>query len=148
MSLSEVKRFHYLYQQTDNMFKKMATDVKAVSENLSMLMETFIIVSVLGALSFYMFFVISLSIGQGVGMGMSTESFFLFAFIILPMLSGVFLYLSDGAQSNFPCPNTKTYMTFGASIPIGILLAMVTIIPFFVPTQFPIPRFAVPLWIF
>ena len=137
--------FHYLYQQTDNMFKKLATDVRAVSENLSMLMETFIIVSVLGALSFYMFFVISMSIGQGVGMGMSTESFFMFAFIILPMLSGVFLYLSDGSQSNFPCPNTKTYLIFAASMPIGILLAMLTVVPFFVPTQFPIPRFAVPL---
>jgi flagellar protein FlaJ len=92
-----------------------------------------------------MFFVISLSIGQGVGMGMSTESFFMFAFIILPMLSGVFLYLSDGSQSNFPCPNTKTYLTFAACIPVGILLAVLTVVPFFVPTQFPIPRFAVPL---
>lgn len=137
--------FHYLYQQTENMFKKLATDVRAVSENLSMLMETFIIVSVLGALSFYMFFVISLSIGQGVGMGLSTESFFLFAFIVLPMLSGVFLYLSDASQTNFPCPNTKTYMIFGACIPIGILLAMILVVPFFVPAEFGIPRFAVPL---
>jgi len=92
-----------------------------------------------------MFFVISLSIGQGVGMGLSTESFFLFAFIILPMLSGVFLYLSDASQTNFPCPNTKTYMIFGACIPIGILLAMILVVPFFVPAEFGIPRFAVPL---
>ena len=136
--------FHYLYQQTDGMFKKMATDIRAVGENLAMVMETFIIVAVLGALSFYMFFVISMSIGSGVGMSLSPESFFLFAFILLPFISGIFLFLADASQMNYPSPNTKTYLVFFASIPLGVVLLILMVIPFFMGVP-PILGFAVPL---
>jgi len=132
--------FHYLYQQTDGMFKKLATDIKAIGENLGMVMETYIIVAVLGALSFYMFFVISMGIGQGVGLGLSPDSFFLFAFILLPFLSGIFLFLADASQMNYPCPNTKTYLVFFASIPLGLVLLMLTVLPFYPDTP-PMPQF-------
>ena len=125
--------YHYLYQQTVNMFKKLETDVKAVGENLSLVMETYIIVAVLGTLCFYMFFVVSMGIGEGVGMGMSSESFFLFAFIILPIMSGMFLFLADASQMNIPSPNTKTYIVFFASIPIALVLAAFLVIPYYVP---------------
>jgi len=136
--------FHYLYQQTDGMFKKMASDIKAVGENLGLVMETYIIVSVLGALSFYMFFVISMSIGEGVGLALSPWSFFLFAFILLPFLSGIFLFLADITQMNYPSPNTKTYLILFASIPIGVALVMLTVIPFYPGTPF-MPQFLTPL---
>jgi len=135
--------FHYLYQQTDGMFKKLATDIKAVGENLGLVMETYIIFAVLGALSYYMFFVISMSIGSGVGMSLSPESFFLFAFILLPFISGVFLFLADISQTNYPSPNTKTYLIFMGSIPLGLALLTVTVIPFFMAVP-PALQFAVP----
>jgi flagellar protein FlaJ len=136
--------FHYLYQQTDGMFKKLATDIRAVGENLGLVMETYIIFAVLGTLSYYMFFVISMSIGTNVGMSLSSESFFLFAFILLPFISGIFLFLADMAQSNYPSPYAKTYLILMGSIPIGVALLMVTVIPFFIDVP-PIIQFATPL---
>jgi flagellar protein FlaJ len=136
--------YHYLYQQTVNMFKKLETDVKAVGENLSLVMETYIIVAVLGTLCFYMFFVVSMGIGEGVGMGMSSESFFLFAFIILPLMSGMFLFLADASQMNIPSPNTKTYIVFFASLPIALVLAAFLVIPYYVPLS-PVFQLGAPL---
>jgi flagellar protein FlaJ len=136
--------FHYLYQQTDGMFKKLATDIKAVGENLGLVMETYIIFAVLGALSYYMFFVISMSIGSGVGLSLSPQSFFLFAFILLPFISGVFLFIADASQTNYPSFNNKTYFVLMASIPLGVALLTVTVVPFFIDVP-PALRFAVPL---
>jgi len=136
--------FHYLYQQTDGMFKKLATDIRAVGENLGLVMETYIIFAVLGALSYYMFFVISMSIGTNVGLSLSSESFFLFAFILLPFISGIFLFLADMAQTNYPSPYAKTYLILMGSIPIGAALLTVTVIPFFIDVP-PLLKFAVPL---
>jgi flagellar protein FlaJ len=137
--------FHYLYQQTDGMFKKLATDIKAIGENLSLVMETHIIVAILGGLCFYMFFVISMSVGGNVGMGMSPESFFLFSFIVLPFLNGMFLFLADASQMNFPSKNTKTYMTFFACIPLGLVLMMITVLPFYLALPPPLMFMKTPI---
>ncbi|MEM1581469.1 MAG: type II secretion system F family protein [Candidatus Bathyarchaeia archaeon] len=131
---------HYLYSQTDMMFRKMASQIKAMGENLGSLLEAYIIVGILGALGLYMMYIISLSLPAAAGGGLSQESFFLFSFILLPVISFAFMYIGDTLQISYPVSNWKPYLTLLASVPIGIFLAAQMTLPFFVDT----PLFVLP----
>jgi len=131
---------HYLYSQTDMMFRKMASRIRAMGEHLGNLLEAYIIIGILGALGLYMMFIISLSLPQAAVGGLSEESFLLFSFILLPAVSLAFMYLGDMMQVNYPISNWKPYTALLASIPIGFFLAAQMTIPFFADT----PLFILP----
>jgi len=131
---------HYLYSQTDMMFRKMASRIRAMGEHLGSLLEAYIIIGILGALGLYMMFIISLSLPQAAGGGLSEESFFLFSFILLPVISFAFMYLGDTIQVNYPVSNWKPYTALLASIPLGFFLAAQMAMPFFADT----PLFILP----
>ncbi|MEM3040966.1 MAG: type II secretion system F family protein [Nitrososphaerota archaeon] len=122
---------HYLYVQTESMFRSLATKIKAVGELMSTLMETYMIVGILGTLGLYMMFIISMSAPTGVTL--SQESFFLFAFVILPTISFVFLYLADLLCIKYPSSNQASYIALAASAPLGVFLATQMALSFFYP---------------
>jgi flagellar protein FlaJ len=121
---------HYLYNQTENMFKNLSSRVKAIGENMGMLMETYTIIGILGVLGIFLIFVIGISLPQA-GMNVSQGTFFLFSFIFMPFLSLVFIYAADTMQLSYPISNFRTYIPFLAALPIGVLLATQIVLPFF-----------------
>ena len=123
---------HYLFSQTEAMFRKMATRIKAMGENMGNLLEAYTIVGILGALGLYMMFVVSFSLPQAGGK-LSPETFFLFSFIILPIISLVFIYLGDTLQINYPISPWKAYLALAVSAPMGLLLTTQIVIPFLYP---------------
>jgi flagellar protein FlaJ len=123
---------HYLYSQTEAMFRKMATRIKAMGENMGNLLEAYTIVGILGAMGLYMMFIVSLSL-PAAGARLSPETFFLFSFIVLPIVSIVFIYLGDTMQINYPVSSWKTYLALAASAPLGVFLATQMVIPFLYP---------------
>jgi len=114
---------HYLYNQTTNMFRGLSTRIKALGETMGMLMEAYTIVAILGALGLFLIFVVSMSM-PSMGMSFSPEMFFLFSFVVLPILSFVFIFFADVAQISYPLSNWKTYMIFLAFLPVGIFLVL------------------------
>jgi flagellar protein FlaJ len=124
---------HYLVQQTEAMFKGLASKIKVMGETLSLLMESYTIVGILGTLGVYMFFVISLSVGSGTGLNLSPDTFFLFSFVALPVISIVFLYLGDMVQLSYPAANAQKVRIVVATIPFGVMLVTQLAVPFFVP---------------
>jgi flagellar protein FlaJ len=124
---------HYLVQQTEAMFKGLASKIKVMGETLSLLMESYTIVGILGTLGVYMFFVISLSVGSGTGLNLSPDTFFLFSFVALPVISIVFLYLGDMVQIGYPTANAQKIRIVVATIPFGVALVTQLAVPFFVP---------------
>ncbi|HJX24061.1 MAG TPA: type II secretion system F family protein, partial [Candidatus Bathyarchaeia archaeon] len=114
--------FHYLFTQTETMFKNLKSRLKASAENIAILMETYTIITILGSLGLYMIFVISMSVGASIGMSISPEMFFLFSFVLLPLASVVFVYFSDMVQVNYPYSNRKSYLVFLVMAPLGIFL--------------------------
>ncbi len=123
---------HYLYSQTQSMFKGMAGRIKSMGESLGALMEAYSIIEILGALGLYMMFVIGFSL-PGSGLSISPELFFLFSFVVLPMVSLVFLYISDTIQINYPISYWKTYIVYFCALPFTILLASQMAFSFIVP---------------
>ncbi|MFB0503652.1 MAG: type II secretion system F family protein [Candidatus Bathyarchaeia archaeon] len=128
---------HYLYSQTESMFKSLAIRVKAMGENMGMLLEAYTIVAILGALGLYMVFIVSLSFPSFEAF--PPEVFFLFAFIILPGVSIAFLYFGDTLQISNPVSQWKMYMGLLFSVPLGIFLLTQLVLPFFDLTLLDIP---------
>ena len=121
---------HYLFNQTESMFKSMSTKIKALGENMGMLMEAYTIVGILGVLGIFLIFVMSLALPT-MGMTISGDQFFFFSFVILPCSSIVFIYFGDASQLSYPVSNWKTYKIFAASLPLGLLVGTQLVLPFY-----------------
>lgn len=120
---------HYLYSQTESMFKSLAIRVRAMGQNMGMLLEAYTIVAILGGLGLYMVFIVSLSFPSF--QAFPPEIFFLFAFILLPGVSIAFLYFADTLQITYPTFRWKTYTALLASIPLCFFLSTQMVLPFF-----------------
>jgi len=120
---------HYLYSQTDSMFKRMASRIKSMGQSMGMLMEGYTIIAILGTLGIYMVYIVSLSFPQF--QAFPPETFFLFSFILLPCVSLAFLYFADTLQISYPVSQWKTYLVLLASIPACLFLLSQTVLPYY-----------------
>jgi flagellar protein FlaJ len=120
----------YLYNQTHNMFKKLATRVKSSGETMAMLMEAYTIVGILGVLGIFLVFVVGMSLPTA-GVSISPKQFFMFSFVIMPFLSIIFIFAADAAQFNYPKSNWTPYKVLGIALPFGFFIASQTVLPFF-----------------
>jgi flagellar protein FlaJ len=129
---------HYLFNQTDSMFKHLSTKIKALGENMGMLMEAYTIIGILGVLGLFLVFVVGMALPT-MGVNLSPAQFFLFSFVILPMLSVLFIFFGDTAQISYPISNWQTYKIFGAFLPLGLFLGSQMILPVFTDSYLYIP---------
>jgi flagellar protein FlaJ len=120
---------HYLYSQTQSMFRKMGSRIKSMGEQMAMLMEGYTIIAILGALGIYMIFIVSLSFPQF--QALPPEMFILFSFALLPGISIAFLYFADTLQINYPISQWKAYLVLLASGPACLLVLSQTVLPYF-----------------
>jgi flagellar protein FlaJ len=120
----------YLYNQTHNMFKKLATRVKSSGETMALLMEAYTIVGILGVLGIFLVFVVGMSLPTA-GVSISPNQFFMFSFIVMPFISVIFIFAGDAAQFNYPKSNWTPYKVMAVSLLIALLIGSQTILPFF-----------------
>jgi len=121
---------HYLFNQTESMFRTMSTRIKSLGENMGMLMEAYTIIGILGVLGIFLIFVVGMAL-PGMGMSLSPAQFFLFSFIGLPMLSVVFIFFADASQISYPISNWKTYSVFALCLPVSALIGSQLTLPAF-----------------
>jgi len=86
---------HYLFNQTENMFKGLSSKIKALGETMGAIMEAYTIVGILGVLGLFLIFIVGISLPSA-GVGISPGEFFLFAYILLPAMSLAFIYIGSG----------------------------------------------------
>jgi len=121
---------HYLYNQTENMFNGMRARIKAMGENMTTLMEAYVIVAILGGLSIYMMFVVSFSLPTA-GVGFTPENFFLLSFVVLPFLSAIFIFLGDTLQINYSISQGKVYAAFLLMLPFSFFFLSQLVLTYF-----------------
>jgi len=121
---------HYLFNQTQSMFRSLSTRIRGLGESMGLLMEAYTIVGILGVLGLFLIYVVGMSLPSA-GLSISPQQFFLFSFVVLPLLSVVFIYFGDAAQISYPVSNWRTYLVFAAFLPAGILLLTQTVVSFF-----------------
>jgi len=125
---------HYLLRRTETMFRDQAIRLKAVGERMSTLMEVYIAISVLAALSFYVIYATAMAFEQFFTTPFfSTGSFMLFAYILLPSISILFLYLADITQMSHPVSEWGPYKVYLATTPLMLFLTYCMLIPFAAP---------------
>lgn len=130
---------HYLNNQTKNMFLSLSSRMKAMGENMGMLMETYTIIGILGVLGIFLMFVIGLSLPMA-GVNISPTQFFFFSFVGMPFLAFLFIFASDGGQISYPISNFRTYLVFLCFLPLGAFAATQFVLPFFDPSFTIVPQ--------
>jgi flagellar protein FlaJ len=121
---------HYLLIRTENLFKNLAIKVKAFGERASVLIESYITISILMTLMLTIMFMTSLSLQQFWQGNISASTFLIFGYLIIPIISLLFIYLSDSQQMNPPMNDWRTYKVFFAFLPLTVFLAFVMFVPF------------------
>ncbi len=109
---------HYLESKTESIFESRVNSIKLLAERVAMVTEIFIIISVVLALSFYIFFSISALLPVG-SIG-DILQFTIFAFVLLPSFSVVTIYLVHSLQPKTMIKMNLPYKVFLISAPIAL----------------------------
>lgn len=133
---------HYLLVRTETMFKDLAVKVKTFGERAGALMEAYITISILMTLTLTIMFMTTLSLQQYWQGTVSASTFLLYGYIIVPIISMLFIYLSDAQQISQPLNDWRSYKVFFATLPVTLFLVITMFVPFAAP-QLTLP-FAAP----
>lgn len=124
---------HYLVTKTENMFRDLAAKLRTFGERSATLLESYIalvIISTMGLSIVYMVSTAFQSYWQG---GFSSENFLLYSYILIPVISVLFIYLSDLSSFQEPIYETTPYKIFAATMPLTIFLTLVMFFPYLMP---------------
>lgn len=109
---------HYLESKTETIFENRVNSIRQLAERVSMVTEIFIIISVVLALSFYIFFSISSLLPVG-SIG-NILQFTVFAFVLLPSFSLVTIYIVHSMQPKTMIKMNLPYKIFALSAPVAV----------------------------
>ena len=124
---------HYLLIRTETMFRDLATKVKAFGERAAMLMESYIAIVILSTLSLSIIYMTSIAF-ESFWQGMFTaETYLLYAYILVPAISILFIYLTDLSSFHEPLYEWGPYKVFLATSPMLFFLLITMFFPFLVP---------------
>ena len=137
---------HYLIVRTETMFKDLALKVKAFGDRASLLMETYVTLSILLTLTLTILFMTSLSFQSFWGGDLSPTTFLVYGFFLVPLVAVLFLFISHTQQDSQPISEFGPYKVFFATSPILIFLILAMYVPFAAP-EFTLP-FAPPFMSF
>jgi flagellar protein FlaJ len=124
---------HYLIVRTETMFKDLAQKVKAFGDRASLLMETYVTMSILMTLTLVILFMTSLSFQSFWGGEVTPDTFLIYAYFMVPLLALLFLFISDTQQISQPLNESGPYKIFLAASPIFIFLLLTMYLPFAAP---------------
>jgi archaeal flagellar protein FlaJ len=124
---------HYLLVRTETMFKDLALKVKAFGDRASLLMESYVTLSILMTLTLTILFMTSMSFQSFWGGSLSSDTFLLYAYFLVPAVAMVFLYISDTQQVSQPLSEWRPYKVFFAALPVLFFLIIVMFVPFAAP---------------
>jgi flagellar protein FlaJ len=141
---------HYLLRRTEVMFKDRLMKVRVIAERAGSFTEIYATFAILLALGLYSIFIVSLTLQDYLATPLFTESvFILFGYILLPMISIIFLWLTDISQPKYPGTDNRVYKLFAACIPLLFALTIGMFLPFISSLSFlkDIPPFSFMSWI-
>ena len=124
---------HYLLTRTETMFRDLAAKLRAFGERAAMLLEAYIAVTVLSTLGISIVYLTSIAFQGYWQGGFTSENFLLYAYILVPTLSILFIYLSDLSSFQEPIYETAPYKIFLASSPLLIFLLVTMFFPYLLP---------------
>ncbi|MEM0340498.1 MAG: type II secretion system F family protein [Acidilobaceae archaeon] len=115
----------YLEVRTRDIFSKRIEELELISSRVAMYSELYIIIAVVIAITFYVFFTMTSMQPTQTGFG-GVYQFALFSFIVLPLMTLVVMYLVDRVQPKTPIRITSPYLaTLNYGVPIALLASLI-----------------------
>jgi len=115
----------YLNKRSRLLFNEMLVGMKIVADRLGGLLESYLAMVLLTMISFTVLYFVTTGFAGVVPFGLSSEGMFMFLYIVMPLLSGVIIYLADLIQYKDPFMDWKPYIVFFATfIPIILFLSV------------------------
>ncbi|MEM3955480.1 MAG: type II secretion system F family protein [Candidatus Bathyarchaeia archaeon] len=124
---------HYLLTRTETMFRDLAAKIRVFGERAAMLLESYVAIMILGSLGISIVYLTSIAFRGFWQGGFTAENFLLYSYILVPVISILFMYLSDLSSFQEPIYETAPYKIFTASLPIMMFLVFTMFLPFIVP---------------
>lgn len=128
---------HYLQRKTFTIFEERVKQIKAIAERITMVMETYVIFTVLLALGIYIIFIVS-RLYPISGALFTVGSFVLFAYFILPFMTGVFIFIIDVLAPKYPVSDWTPYKVFFLTVPFILVLFYFMVVPYYLPINSPL----------
>lgn len=130
---------HYLLTRTEMMFRDLAAKIRIFGERAAMLLESYVAIMILGTLGISIVYLTSIAFHGYWQGGFTAENLILYSYILVPVLSIVFIYLSDLSSFNEPIYETMPYRIFMASLPVMSFLIFTMFLPYIIPELALIP---------
>jgi flagellar protein FlaJ len=115
------------------MFKDLALKVKAFGERASLLMETYVTLSILMTLTLTILFMTSLSFQSFWGGDVASGTYQTYSYFIVPLIALLFLFIADTQQLSQPISEMGPYKVFVATLPLTAFLILTMYVPFAAP---------------
>ncbi|MCS7143355.1 MAG: type II secretion system F family protein [Aigarchaeota archaeon] len=122
----------YFKRRAELIFDLFELKINALIERFSIYMEAYLAASVLLALGFYMMFMVSRTLRVGAEF-LSIEAFFSFSYLLLPLISVIFLYLADISQIKYPYYDMRPYRVLLISIIPSSIVLIALLAPYISP---------------
>lgn len=114
---------HYLMRKTEIMFQERISKLKITGERMGGMLEVYIAIAILLGLGFYTIYIVSMAMGGFAQVPFFTgESFIMFAWIIMPVISFFFIYIIDVMQPKYPESEWTSYYILFATLPATLFL--------------------------
>ncbi len=125
----------YLVKKARLLFSEILVKMKIMSDRLSGLLEAYLALVLLTLISLSVMYFVTVSYAGTISFGLSPAGMFLMLYILLPMISGMIIYLTDLIQYKEPWIDYRPYLVFGGvTIP---LTAYLVVFGIFLPSVLP-----------
>jgi len=124
---------HYLITKTELMFRDLAAKLRAFGERAATLLESYIALVILSTLGISIVYMTSIAFQSYWRGGFTSENFLLYAYVLIPVISILFIYLSDLSSFHEPIYEVAPYKVFAATLPLMIFLTLVMFFPYILP---------------
>ena len=124
---------HYLSNRTETMLNDLSIKVRAFGDRAAALMESYIAMSILVTLSLTIIYMVSIAFSSYWSGGFTPETFMLYSYFLVPIMSIAFIYMADSQQIHEPVSEWGPYKVLAATSPIMILLVLIMFVPFAAP---------------
>ncbi len=129
----------YLTKKARMFFSEILVKMKIIADRIAGVLEAYLALILLTTLSLSTMYFVNTSIAAAAVPGLSGPGMFMLLYIMMPMLSGIIIYLADVIQYKEPWIDIRPYLVyFGLSFPLMIfLLFFGLLIPAMLPPYHP-----------
>jgi len=114
----------YIQTKLRDLIENKAAAVKRSSDSTGTIAEAYLTVTVILGMTLYTLYMIQTILAGNSG---GLVNLYLFAFLIVPLLSATFIWMIDAIQPKWPYTDYRPYKVFGYSIPVALLIFILPI---------------------